>query len=141
MTRIVLVCGGRDFGEPVTADGTPRPGWSEESAFVRETLDRLHAEGPIRIVEGGALGADRRAQEWASDRRVPCRTMRADWARYGKAAGPRRNAEMLAVLVAARDEGADVLVVGFPGGRGTADMLARARRAWLRVVEPFSAAP
>jgi hypothetical protein len=135
VSLIVLVCGGRDFGEPASADGTPRPGWVEESALVRATLDRLHAEGPIRIVEGGAPGADRRAQDWAADRRVPCRTMRADWSRYGKAAGPRRNAEMLAVLVAERDRGADVLVVAFPGGKGTADMVARARRAGLRVVE------
>lgn len=129
MTRIVLVCGGRDYGEHDR----------EQALRAAAYLSEMHKATPIDlIVEGGAPGADALARVWADYACVPCRTMRADWSRYGKAAGPRRNAEMLAALVAARDDGADVCVVAFPGGNGTADMCRRATAAGLRVI---SAAP
>ncbi len=54
----------------------------------------------------------------------------AEWMKYGKAAGPIRNARMLA-------EGKPDLVVAFPGGRGTADMLRRVREAGIEVIEPL----
>lgn len=49
----------------------------------------------------------------------------ADWGRYGKAAGPIRNQEML-------ESGID-LVIALPGGRGTADMVRRAEGAGVPV--------
>src|SRR5690606_30354012 len=49
----------------------------------------------------------------------------ADWRRHGRAAGPIRNQEMA-------DAGAD-LCIAFPGGRGTADMVRRARAAGIPV--------
>ena len=45
-----------------------------------------------------------------------------------RGAGPERNARMLA-------EGRPDLVVAFPGGTGTADMVRRAKAAGVRVVE------
>lgn len=126
MSLIVLVCGGRDFGERDRNDAI------RGAAYLSE----MHKATPIDlIVEGGAPGADALARVWCDFARVPCRTMRADWSRYGKAAGPRRNAEMLAVLVAERDKGADVCVVAFPGGRGTADCVRQSRALGVRVVE------
>ena len=44
----------------------------------------------------------------------------ADWKKYGKSAGPLRNQRMI-------DEGKPDLVVAFPGGVGTADMISRAK--------------
>jgi hypothetical protein len=52
----------------------------------------------------------------------------ADWAKHGRAASPIRNQQML-------DEGRPNLVVAFPGGRGTADMVRRARSAGVEVIE------
>ena len=49
--------------------------------------------------------------------------MPADWTKHGKAAGPIRNQKML-------DECPD-LVVAFPGGKGTADMVRRAMKAGI----------
>jgi len=49
----------------------------------------------------------------------------ADWARFGRSAGCRRNQAMLGLGVG--------LVVAFPGGPGTADMVRRARGAGVRV--------
>lgn len=113
MTRI-LVTGGRNYANV---------------AKVFETLDKLDAEHTIKlIIHGGAEGADSIADHWASLRWCHCSVYMADWDTYGKAAGPRRNAEMLA-------NSKPDLVVAFPGGRGTADMVRRARAAGVRVVE------
>lgn len=50
------------------------------------------------IVEGGAKGVDTMAREWAEAHGIACREFRADWKRYGRAAGPKRNDEMTAFL-------------------------------------------
>jgi YspA, cpYpsA-related SLOG family len=110
----VLVCGGRDFSNV---------------AFVWTTLERIHGETPITaIMQGGADGADYLANEWAKTKpgvqRYVCK---ADWKKHAKAAGPIRNARML--------EWKPDLVVAFPGGRGTADMVRRSREAGFDVRE------
>lgn len=50
----------------------------------------------------------------------------ADWKRFGRAAGVLRNTAMLAD----RPE----LVIAFPGGKGTADMVRKAKAAGLEVI-------
>lgn len=115
---IVLVCGGRDFGD---------------RQFVYDTLDELDQREEITcIVHGGATGADAHADGWAMSRgRVATRYPVQDWEwrSHGKRAGAMRNQRML-------DEGKPDMVVAFPGGRGTADMVRRAKRAGVSVVEP-----
>lgn len=110
----VLVCGGRNFTD-----------WPK----LFEVLDKIHAEDEIElIIEGGALGADRLAMSWAHTHDVKVLTFSADWDRFGRAAGPIRNAEML-------EKGHPDLVVAFPGGKGTAGMVALAREAGVEVRE------
>ena len=53
----------------------------------------------------------------------------AEWHRLGRKAGPIRNQRML-------DEGKPDLVVAFPGGTGTAGMVALACKAGVRVILP-----
>jgi YspA, cpYpsA-related SLOG family len=109
----VLVCGGRRY--------------LDRDRVFRE-LDDLHAQQPITLlIHGGAKGADRSAEAWAMSRGVGWRRFLADFKTLGKAAGPLRNAKMLA-------EGRPDLVVAFPGQRGTADMTRRAYSAGLPVV-------
>jgi hypothetical protein len=112
----VLVCGGRDYDDVVA---------------VFHVLDQLHELHHINcIIEGGARGADRIAKDWARKNRIENLTYYADWTRYGKSAGAIRNQKMLV-------EGRPEVVVAFPGGRGTADMVSRARGASLPVWEPM----
>lgn len=113
----VLVCGGRDY-----ADG----------GSVFHTLETLR--GISLIIEGGALGADEWAALWADTRGVKRMRFAADWGAHGRAAGPRRNQRML-------DEGKPDLVVAFPGGKGTADMVRRARKAGIPVLGPAAPRP
>lgn len=106
----VLVCGGRNYAD---------------RARVYKVLDELR---PSVVIHGAARGADTLAANWAYTRGVEQLPFPADWEAHGRGAGPRRNAKMLA-------EGKPDLVVAFPGGNGTADMVARSRRAGVQVRE------
>ncbi len=112
----VLVCGGRDFGDRDLVVNTLSGLW--------ETRGRISA-----VIHGSCAGADTLADDWALWNGVVSHPFVAQWTRLGRAAGPIRNQQML-------DEGKPDLVVAFPGGRGTADMVRRARAAGVEVVEP-----
>lgn len=61
-----------------------------------ETLDEIHDGRRIkRIVSGGASGPDRYSVEWAKSRGVPYTEHRADWDKYGRGAGFKRNAYII----------------------------------------------
>jgi hypothetical protein len=107
----VLVCGGRTFDD-----------W----ALLKETLDGL--EQASVIIHGATAGADTLAGRWGELRKVPVWAFQADWTAHGRAAGPIRNKRML-------EEGRPDLVVAFPGGHGTANMVKQARAAGVRVIE------
>lgn len=109
----LLVCGGRDYAD---------------AAKVKWALDSVNAKRPVTmLIEGGALGADRLAQQWAGEMGIHYATVNAHWEKYGKAAGHRRNAAMLTL----QPEG----VVAFPGGRGTTMMIKLAKEAGITVWE------
>jgi len=44
-----------------------------------------------RIVSGGANGIDTLAQKYATEHKIPITIHYADWARWGRSAGPMRN--------------------------------------------------
>lgn len=111
----VLVCGGRDYSD---------------KHHVFFALNRLHNERPVKvIIHGCASGADRLAGEWAAWWGLSEMRFYPEWGKHGRAAGPIRNREML-------DEGKPDLVVAFPGGKGTANMVKQARERGVRVIEP-----
>lgn len=105
----IIVCGGRDF-----YDGLK----------LFHVLDMCR---PREVAHGGARGADTLAGSWAESRGIPLRVYPADWARYGRSAGPMRNRHML-------DDFDPDGVVSFPGGRGTDDMCSVAQRSGVWVV-------
>jgi hypothetical protein len=127
---VVLVCGGRGFGEPFASSSLGNA--VAEVLWLTDALDRLHARRRIALLIHGACpsGADRVAGQWAEMRGVPCQPCRADWGQYGRAAGPVRNRAML-------DAHAPQLVVAFPGGRGTADMVRAATKRGVQVWRPL----
>ncbi len=110
----VLVCGGRDYNDV---------------QHVYRELDGLHAMARhdcMIVIQGGATGADKLARQWCMDRTVEYLNFPADWEKYGRAAGPIRNEKMILV-------GAPDMVLAFPGGRGTADMVSKADAAGVPV--------
>lgn len=111
---IVLGCGGRKYSN---------------IQKVFNVLDGIHARTPITEMPNGmATGADELCRAWAKANDVPIIKFKARWATYGKSAGPIRNQLMLV-------EGKPELVVAFPGGNGTSDMIGRAKKAGVRVIQ------
>ena len=107
----VIVTGGRDYRD-----------WN----MISDVLDLIK---PDTVIQGGASGADHLALEWAITNMAGYFTYVADWNKYGRAAGPIRNREMLR-------EHPDALVIAFPGGKGTENCVSIARelhRTVLRV--------
>ena len=109
----VLICGGRDF---------------TDRAELYAELDRLHAEYVFgTVIVGGVHGADALAIEWAQARGIATQAFTADRGAFGRKFGPLRNARMLA-------EGRPDLVVAFPGGRETANLVKQAKSAGVWVL-------
>lgn len=60
---------------------------NEMDAYLADTKD-------VVIVSGGAKGADSLAERYAKEKGYSVEVFKADWKRYGRAAGPIRNEEM-----------------------------------------------
>lgn len=136
----VIVTGGRDY---------------DDREAVRRAFEEhlggwagAGAEAAVTVVDGACPygGADELANQTAKEmgfrtERVPADWFLHDWEGetkvrcyhrpypddYCPAAGPRRNQTMI-------DRGADI-VLAFPGGRGTSDMVTRADRAGVKVID------
>lgn len=110
----VIVCGGRDYNH-------------REELFG--TLNELHRVKPIDcLIHGGARGADYLAGQWAKQHNgVTVVVVPAEWGKHGKAAGPKRNQEMVTQYN-------PDMVIGFRGGAGTADCCRRAEEAGIKVI-------
>jgi hypothetical protein len=68
------------------------------------------------VVSGCAVGPDRLGERWALANNIPIKEMPADFGKYGKSAGPRRNKEMA--------EYADAAIIIWDGeSRGTRNMI------------------
>jgi len=109
----VLICGGR----------APD---SEVSDSVHNWCVENLSGGDV-VIHGAARGVDTLAMTAAQ--MIPGvlhSPFPADWDKDGRAAGPIRNSRML-------KEGNPDKVVAFPGGRGTADMVRKARGAGVPV--------
>ena len=85
-----------------------------------------------QVVCGMARGADELGYRWAKANNIPIAEFPADWRRYGKSAGSRRNAEM------ARN--ADALRALWDGeSRGTHHMIyaAACNKLRVKICKPF----
>lgn len=102
----VVVCGGRLF---------------DDGPLLYRVLSALDDRYNFtHLIHGDAQGADKMAGEWAADNWVACTAIKADWKRYGKQAGLKRNNQMIKMK--------PDLVVAFEGNQGTADTIKKALR-------------
>lgn len=108
----VIVAGGRDL--------------IPNKNHVRWLIDTLVNLGTTGVICGMAKGADTLGKQVALKMNIPVKEFPADWNKYGKMAGPIRNAEMANY--------ADACVL-FPGGKGTANMKMLATVNELVVIE------
>ncbi|MEO1343989.1 MAG: SLOG family protein [Pseudomonadota bacterium] len=111
----VLICGGREVDQSVLT-------------AVREWVAANCSPGDV-VIHRAARGVDTEAMHAAETKPgVLHSAFHADWEGLGRAAGPTRNKQML-------DEGCPDLVVAFPGGRGTANMVKQAQASGVEVLD------
>ena len=105
LKKTIVICGCRDFFDKMVF-----------TEFVDKCLAETPGEWEICILSGHCAGVDAMAEEYAAERGFDVKLYPAEWARYGKAAGPKRNLQM------ARDANT---VIAFWDGRskGTKNMI------------------
>lgn len=106
----VIVAGGRDF-----------VGTESDKAWLRSKFNQICV---TEVVSGTARGADRFGEIVAEEANIPIKKFPANWKKYGKSAGFRRNETMA--------EYADGVIL-FPGGKGT-DHMKRIAKKTLRFI-------
>lgn len=99
----------------------------EQNWVYNRILEEISSIWPSEIIVGGCSGVDAIGRAVAEDARIEMiddlriRVFSADWQRYGKSAGPRRNAAMAEhgeVLIAI-----PLVINGKPESRGTMNMI------------------
>lgn len=97
--------------------------------YDRNAVEKAIEESEFEITEvvsGRAPGIDQIGEIIAAERGWPMKPFPADWKRYGKGAGPKRNKQMA--------EYADALIaVVYPGSKGTLNMIQQANKYGLKV--------
>ena len=101
----IIVAGGRDFSD---------------LSYLKTALDNIEVglgdDDLFHLVSGTARGADRLAEQWASQKGLGISRYPADWNTHGKSAGYKRNVEMA--------DNADALVAFWDGkSKGTQHMI------------------
>lgn len=80
------------------------------------------------VVSGCAAGIDSAAIEFAKRYKIPLKKFPADWEKYGRLAGPRRNLEMAQYATA-------LLIIWDGKSRGSANMRARMKGMGKQIFE------
>lgn len=116
----VLVCGGRD------ADIDP----SIVDICISEIIEEF-AEGEIEFVSGSAKGGDALGEQYAEDNGYSIVQFKPDWKKYGRAAGPIRNKQMVDYI----QECDNPIVIAFWDGKssGTRSTIKYAQDAGIDV--------
>lgn len=108
----VIIAGGRDFND---------------NELLYEKCDYLLSkQTEIEIVSGVANGADKLGEIYANDNEYPIKQFPANWDKYGKSAGYKRNEEMAMY--------ADALIAFWDGkSKGTKHMIELAKKHNLKI--------
>ena len=102
-------------------------GDTTDHQLIWDKLDQVHAKHPDMVLLHGGTpkGAERIAETWANNRKIPQVAFKPDWTKHAKAAPFKRNDQMLATM--------PIGVIIFPG-TGIQDNLAdKARKMGIPV--------
>ena len=145
MSQIIVACGGRDL---IISD----------QDCARSMLSVVPGCDVHLLIHGNAKGADAAIAGAAYQLGWPCIGISADWLKHGKAAGPIRNGQLLQLAIEkaeilqiealakakaqfplswASHSLAQITVIAFPGGKGTADLVRQAQKLCNRSPVPI----
>lgn len=106
----VVIAGCRDYEH-----------YDEAKKFIDLCISNIRKENQIIIVSGGAKGADALGEQYAKENGFKIERYLADWDKYGKSAGPRRNKQMAEIC--------DYVICFWDGkSRGTKSMIEYAKK-------------
>ncbi len=112
----IIICGGRHFDDYHLLETLVDSIVSSTGLTNKE----------IEIVSGHCKGADLLGELYAQNHSMRCRIFPAEWKKYGKAAGPIRNSQM--VNYAANSQSPTVVAFVSPRTKGTLDTIKKATK-------------
>lgn len=120
MVKRIVVAGCRDYDN-----------YDEASAFIEQCIQEIGATHTLILLSGGCKGADLLGERFAREHGFAIEHYPADWKKYGKSAGPKRNREMA--------KACDYVICFWNGkSRGTASMIAYAekleKQIWVKYI-------
>ena len=113
MNRRMIVCGGSNFND---------------YSLLESSLNRVLSEYSndiIEIISGHAKGADSLGERYALEKGLKCTIFKAEWSKYGRAAGPIRNSQMLEY---AQQKNPTVIAFWDGKSHGTKDTITKAKK-------------
>lgn len=117
----LIICGGRHFKDYERLEST-----------MNEVMSKIAPwRDVIEIVSGHCEGADQLGELYAKNHNLPCKVFPAQWKKFGKAAGPIRNSEM--VKYASEAEMSVVVAFRSPRTKGTNDTVKKATKQGFKV--------
>ena len=116
MKNRIIVCGTRTFNDDELL-------YSKLDEITKDMTD-------VEIISGACEGADNIGEKYAKDKGLLLKVFPANWDKYGAAAGPLRNEQMLNYALQEK-----ALVVAFWNGksRGTSNMIKIAKNSGVTV--------
>ena len=115
MVKKIVVAGCRSYKD-----------YRQAKEFISTCLSE-YADDTIFILSGGCFGADKFGEMYAAENGFSVEIYSADWERYGRAAGPKRNREM------AKD--CDEIICFWDGkSRGTKSLIEYGRKFGKKVI-------
>ena len=110
MKKKIVVAGCRDYNN-----------YNEASEYINECIGDIKDGYTLIFISGGCKGADLLGERYAAENGHKVERYAAEWNRYGKAAGPKRNEEMAKI--------ADCVICFWDGkSKGTESMIKLAEK-------------
>lgn len=101
----IVIAGCRDYNN-----------YNEAKKYIDECISDIKKDNTIIILSGGSNGADKIGERYAKENGFQIELFLADWKRFGKSAGPKRNKLMA--------EATDYVICFWDGkSRGTKSMI------------------
>ena len=109
MIKRIVIAGCRDYNN-----------YDEAKKFIDESICDIRNEYKLIFISGGCRGADTLGERYAKENGFEIERYSADWKKYGRAAGPKRNKQMAQI--------ADLVICFWDGqSRGTKSMISYAK--------------
>ncbi|MGN0560998.1 MAG: DUF2493 domain-containing protein [Candidatus Fimenecus sp.] len=110
MEKRILVAGCREYDN-----------YSDAKAYIEICIKEIRERYTLVFLSGGCRGADRLGERYANENGFCIERYPADWQKYGKSAGPKRNLQMVKTC--------DYVICFWDGkSRGTASVISYAKK-------------